>query len=139
MNSRVRALDYTAAKKDDVQRRFRDALDEKVDALDAGWESTETALKELAVGVFPSLKAPSLGTWLTPAATAELGSLIKQRSECHRLLSRATPDTVSQLRARNRSSKKAIRLCVEKHKKTYRRYLVSVATSSKDANNRRLA
>jgi hypothetical protein len=135
-------LDYTQAKKWSVQRQFRVKLDEKVDTFGkADWNLTETALKETAVEVFPTLRAPRLDTWLTATATAELGSLIKQSSECRRLLSQArgSPDTVAQLRDKRKGLKKAIRICVEKHKRVYRRQLVVVATTSKDIHLRRRA
>lgn len=139
LDLRVRTRDYTKARKYEVQRAFRDALSEKVDALDADWKLTEVALKETTVEVFPALRPPPLDSWLTQTATAELGSLIKQKSECRRILSQATPDTASQLRVRYRGLRKAVRMCVEKHKRLHRRYLVSVATSSKDINLRRRA
>jgi len=139
LESRVRSLDYASARKHDVQRLFKVALEEKVESLEPGWELTELALKETAVSVLKPLKPLTLGTWLTATATAELGSLIKQRSECRRLLSQATSTTASQLRDRLRGLKKATRLCVEKHKKAYRRNLVIVAKSSKSTNLRRQA
>jgi hypothetical protein len=46
---------------------------------------------------------------------------------------------VAQLRDRKRSLKKAIRICVEKHKRIYCQQLVVVATTNRDFNLRRLA
>ena len=127
LESKLKTLDYTSARRSDIQGRFRASFEEKVETLDANWNLTEIALKETAVEVIPTLKGTTLGTWHTPEATAELGSLIKQSAECRRLLSLASPNDVSQLRVRKRSLKKAIRKCVEKHKKIYRRHLVDVA------------
>jgi hypothetical protein len=91
-------------------------LDEKVEAL----SEVDRNLTETAVEVLPALKPPHLDTWLTATATAELGSLIKQSSECRRLLLQDSPDTVAQLRDRKRGLKKAFIICIVKHKRVYR-------------------
>jgi hypothetical protein len=82
-----------------------------------------------AVKCFPTLREPRCDTWLTPDATAELGPLIKQSSECRRLLSRRLGD-VPQLLNQKRSVKKAIKLCVVTHKKIFRQKLATIASSS---------
>ena len=136
----VRGLDLTRCKRNEFQYQFRVELEKKVEHLEADWNLTEKALLETAVEMLPALKTHlPIGTWLTPTATAELGALIKQSSECRSLLSRNNPGTTSQLLDRKRGAKKAIKLCVERHKKIYRRRLVVLATRGGNNQHRQWA
>jgi hypothetical protein len=116
-----------SARNSKATRKFRDELDKKFEPLESDWNLTEKALMESAVKCFPTLREPRFDTWLTPDDTVELGPLIKQSSECCRLLSRGLGD-VPQLLNQKRSVKKAVKLCVVTHKKIFRQKLATIAS-----------
>lgn len=139
LDSRLRGLDFSTAKKRQAKLGLQAAFEERLRGLDAGWSSTEQALKESAVKVLPALVANHEDSWLTATATAEMGALIKQGATYRRLLSRACPATMAHLRGRKREVKKALRKCKEKHLRAYRQRLANVATLGRDLAKRRLA
>ena len=140
VDAHIRRLDLNQLRRrPDLQRRFKIALEEQLEPLSADWNLTEKALKDTAIKLVPTKRAFNLKSWLTPSATAEIALLIEKSTKCRRELAKAIPAEKPQLLIIKRQTKRAIKKCVEKHKRLYKRHLVTLVTNSKNPQERKLA
>lgn len=135
--AKVRQLDHRQAQK--LSERFKVVLERKLGPLQAGWNSTEKALTEAAFEVLPKNRGPRLKSWQTPEALREIKPLLSASSKLRAKIKNTPPADKPALLIEVRSTKRAVKSCVEKHKQIYRRQLAALVMSTKDPLLRKLA
>ncbi len=133
---RLAKLDLSKAKSQGRDLQFQTALTGKLESKRPDWTLTEMAIVEAAEQTFPPrVEGKSAVGWKTEEATRELQPLYLAMSKLNRLA--AGPNLSSaQLRTSRERARRAIVLCVRRHKIAFRKVLTNTVARVGEAKEK---